>query len=296
MANTTESIMEITETKKNKTGGFMKKKFIITCFFITSIMTLSACENSSESAKIDYSLLGNSKIIEDEQVPITDSAENEEESTDGSIVTLEEGKAESYLEELEDGEQAIGSTSDAFSLQGEEIELSNEIDKTLEENSECVGYLYFSGLNEGTLITYNGDVYLDSGNYSNFTDPNTILYGSAKENKNLSDILVYSDGEFFDANPFIYVYTKDYIYEYRVFAAYSGEKEDILIKYNCYDFNVFSNYINTIYSTRSMDACLNTSLQEAVSSGWRILTIMADKEDENSCYYLHGTFSGSKER
>ena len=106
---------------------------------------------------------------------------------------------------------------------------------------------------------------------------------------------IYGNPEYFEANPFIYLYIPGYVLEFRVFAAMSGGDTDILTNTNCYDYDVFSRYIEQIYASRSMDLQKTDYLKEAVINGWRMLTISAGSStDSTNRYFVYSTYSGSQ--
>ena len=68
---------------------------------------------------------------------------------------------------------------------------------------------------------FAGCIYTESGNSKNFTDPNTVVYGHNMRNGSMfQNLHYYEDPEFFEQNPFVYIYTEDKIRIYEVFASY----------------------------------------------------------------------------
>lgn len=251
----------------------------------------------------------NGTTISDETTPLSDVATYE-----STIEVLEQGYAESFLSELEEDEQLVGSASDVFECQGQVPDFVPDWDEILATSPETVAYLVIpqAGITvpvmqkAGDQTYYDthdaygneneyGAVHLDIGNTTEYTDPNTIIYGSNDAGGPFEYLGIYGNPEYFEANPFIYLYIPGYVYEYRVFAAMSGSDTDILSNINCYDFDVFDRYVNTIYSSRSMDAQKSDYLQEAVVNGWRMLTLSAGSGTEASNrYFVYSTYSGTQ--
>ena len=224
--------------------------------------------------------------IDDESAPLSDGA-----TYQSTVEVLEEGLAESYLGDLEEGEVLVGGESDAFVCQGTVPDLKPDWDTILSENPDTVAYLvipeagitvpvmqksgdqtYYDTHNAKGNIQEGGALHLDIGNNADYTDPNTIIYGCNESGGPLEYLGIYGNPEYFEANPFIYLYIPGYVLEFRVFAATSGGDTNILTNTNCYDYDVFSRYIDQIYASRSMDLQKADYLKEAVVNGWRMLT------------------------
>ena len=247
--------------------------------------------------------------IDDESAPLSDGA-----TYQSTVEVLEEGLAESYLGDLEEGEVLVGGESDAFVCQGTVPDLKPDWDTILSENPDTVAYLvipeagitvpvmqksgdqtYYDTHNAKGNIQEGGALHLDIGNNADYTDPNTIIYGCNESGGPLEYLEIYGNPEYFEANPFIYLYIPGYVLEFRVFAAMSGGDRDILTNTNCYDFDVFSRYIEQIYASRSMDLQKADYLKEAVVNGWRMLTISAGSTtDSANRYFVYSTYSGSQ--
>ncbi len=247
--------------------------------------------------------------IDDENTPLSDGA-----TYQSTVEVLEEGLAESYIKDLEDGEVLVGGASDAFVCQGTVPDLKPDWDTILIENPDTVAYLvipeagitvpvmqkagdqtYYDTHNSKGNIQEGGALHLDIGNNADYTDPNTIIYGSNDNGGPLEYLGIYGNPEYFEANPFIYLYIPGYVLEFRVFAAMSGGDTDILTNTNCYDYDVFSRYIEQIYASRSMDLQKTDYLKEAVINGWRMLTLSAGSStDSTNRYFVYSTYSGSQ--
>jgi hypothetical protein len=247
--------------------------------------------------------------IDDDSAPLSDGA-----TYQSTVEVLEEGLAESYIKDLEEGEVLVGGESDAFVCQGTVPDLKPDWDTILSENPDTVAYLvipeagitvpvmrkagdqtYYDTHNAKGNIQEGGALHLDIGNNADYTDPNTIIYGCNESGGPLEYLEIYGNPEYFEANPFIYLYIPGYVLEFRVFAAMSGGDTDILTNTNCYDYDVFSRYIEQIYASRSMDLQKADYLKEAVVNGWRMLTISAGSTtDSANRYFVYSTFSGSQ--
>ncbi len=274
---------------------FLRRVFVSAAGIALITVTVSGCGSLDN------------KNIGDEDTPLSDTATYE-----STVKVLEEGLAESYITNLEDGEMLVGSTSDSFECQGEVPELTPDWDTILADNPDTVAYLVIPEAGITVPVMQKADdqnyydthsaegdeegtaAHLDIGNTTDYTDPNTIIYGSNEEGGPLEYLGIYGNPEYFEANPYIYIYVPGYVHEFRVFAAMSGHDTDILTNTNCYDYDIFSNYVSDIYLSRSMDAQKSEYLHQAVVNGWRMLTLSAGASTEaDNRYFVYSTYSGS---
>lgn len=264
---------------------------------VTSGMLMVGCSNTKSVQIVD-----------------SDTAKSDTATYEATVEMLEQGLAESYVTELEDGEIFVGSTSDNFKCQGQVPDYKPNWDTVKSQNPETVAYLvipqagitipvmqkegdqtYYDSHDEKGNSSEYGVAHLDIGNNADYTDPNSVIYGSDENGGPLEYLGIYGNPEYFEANPYIYLYVPGYALEFRVFAAMSGSDTDILTNTNCYDFDIFGRYVNDIYSSRSMDAQKTDYLQEAVVNGWRMLTLSAGSTtDSSNRYFVYSTYSGSQ--
>lgn len=74
-----------------------------------------------------------------------------------------------------------------------------------------------------------GTLFIDYRNTADLSDWNTIIYGHNMKNGTMfSSILNYRSQEYYDENPFLYLYTPDENYKIEVFAAYITSTDDII--------------------------------------------------------------------
>lgn len=62
----------------------------------------------------------------------------------------------------------------------------------------------------------------------------------------------FEDKEFFDENPYIYIYTPDITYVYEIFAACSVSDSHLMFAYDFWDSSDFSRFVNDISNSRGM--------------------------------------------
>lgn len=102
---------------------------------------------------------------------------------------------------------------------------------------------------------YSGCIYTENSNSMDFKDPVTVLYGHNMKNGSMFQNLHYfRDAEFFEENRFIYIYTKDSILVYEIFAAYPYDDRHILNSFDFTDEQVLEEYLKECKHPRSMEA------------------------------------------
>lgn len=115
-----------------------------------------------------------------------------------------------------------------------------------------------------------GTIYVEKYNAKDFTDPVTVVYGHNMKNGTMfADLHKYEDQEFFDNNPYIYIYSPDQALRYRVFAAVTFDDRYLLGNYNFSDPEYFQTYLDELRS--SIDGHVNTEVSVTQNTG--ILTL-----------------------
>ena len=100
---------------------------------------------------------------------------------------------------------------------------------------------------------YPGCIYTQIRNSKDFTDFATILYGhNMKDGTMFQNLHDYEDKEFFDANPYIYIYTPDKTFVYQIFAAVTFHDRNILLQYDMTVTGNRAGYINDIKACNGM--------------------------------------------
>lgn len=117
---------------------------------------------------------------------------------------------------------------------------------------------------------YPGSIYTEKYNTTSFTDPVTVVYGHELKNGTMfSELHSYTDREFFDNYPYIYIYTPDQTLKYQIFAAVAFDDRYILGSYNFMDVDDFQKYLDELRS--SIDGNVNQDVE--VTQDTKILTL-----------------------
>ncbi len=110
-----------------------------------------------------------------------------------------------------------------------------------------------------------GSLYIQQMNRSDFTNPNTVIYGHNMANGSMFAALKkYRQKEFFNENQYIYVYTPGHILTYQIFSAFVYDNRHILNSFNFFDPEKYGDFLQQ---------CLNpTSMVQQVREGMSITT------------------------
>lgn len=97
---------------------------------------------------------------------------------------------------------------------------------------------------------YPGCIYTENYNSKDFSDPQTVIYGhNMRDGTMFSDLHKYEEQEFFDENKYVYIYTEDMVYVYRIFAAYQTNNAHQLLNF---DFSKKENLLTYLENVRAL--------------------------------------------
>lgn len=115
-----------------------------------------------------------------------------------------------------------------------------------------------------------GTIYTEKYNAADFSDPVTVVYGHNMKNGSMfTDLHKYEDEEFFNNNPYIYIYLPEETLRYRVFAAVAFDDRYLLGNYNFFYQEDFQSYLDDLRS--SIDGHVNMDVNVTPATG--ILTL-----------------------
>jgi len=151
---------------------------------------------------------------------------------------LEYKQANDEYDKLNTAYVKIEAAPEIVEIDGEEV-MENPIDFAgLEaENSDIVAWIEIGAIEASYPVmqaedndfylhrtfekVYNfaGCIFLDYNNKADFTDKNTIIYGHNMKNGSMfGNLKKFKEEGVYESNPYIWVYTKDYIYKYEIYA------------------------------------------------------------------------------
>ena len=112
---------------------------------------------------------------------------------------------------------------------------------------------------------YPGCIYTENYNSKDFSDPQTVIYGhNMRDGTMFSDLHKYEEQEFFDENKYVYIYTEDMVYVYRIFAAYQTNNAHQLLNF---DFSKKENLLIYLENVRALGSELKIFDDDVVFSG-----------------------------
>ena len=143
-------------------------------------------------------------------------------------------------------------------------------------------YFYLSH-NESKEADDGGCIYTEYFNRKDFSDPNTVIYGRNVEGR-FGGLHQYQDRDFFDAHRTVEIRLEDRTLTYEIFAAYEFDDRHLIKIYDFWDKDIFSSYLETVFSQRAMDAYVDDSVQ--VTADDRIITLSTGVTGQDDRRYL----------
>ena len=132
-----------------------------------------------------------------------------------------------------------------------------------------------------------GSIYTEDYNDMDFADFNTVVYGHNMKNGSMFGTLKkYRDKTFFEQNQYINVYMPGRIMKYQIFAAYVWDNRHILLNLDFDNEAIREAYIDMIFSTRKMNANINSDL--TVTKDDRIITLSTCTGNDEERYLVQG--------
>lgn len=130
-----------------------------------------------------------------------------------------------------------------------------------------------------------GAIFTENYNHTDMEDPNTVIYGHDMKNGSMfQNLLEYQDRTFFDENREVIIYTPDAIRRYEIFAAYLYDDRHLLQSFNFNNVDVYSQYLDSIFSIRDMNSCIDTSVE--VDTDDKIITLSTCYGSQSDKRYL----------
>ncbi len=117
-----------------------------------------------------------------------------------------------------------------------------------------------------------GAIFTEDYNTKTFDDPNTIIYGHDMRNGSMFKTLhKYRDKQFLLENSDIYIYQKDRVLQYKIFAAYISDSRHLMLHFDFTDENIFRDYLKNVLTKTNISSNINTDV--AVDVGDKIITL-----------------------
>lgn len=181
--------------------------------------------------------------------------------------------------------------------------LKNPIDFTqlLSVNSDIVGWLRIRALDISYPVVqgkdndyylhrtfektdnFAGCLFVNSYNMGDFTDQNTIIYGHNMKNGSMFGKLKnFNDPEVFKKSRYFWIFTPDFIYQYRIFSASVVDKTGLTYQISFTD-DEFDQFIGRAYSNSVVD-----NQDVTVTKEDRIVTLSTCTGDDSTRFVVMG--------
>lgn len=90
-------------------------------------------------------------------------------------------------------------------------------------------------------------------NSTDFSDPNTVIYGHNMETGTMfAPLHTYEDRDFFDNHEFVYIYTPDMIRIYQIFSARYYDDRDLMLSFDFRDKASYQSFLDEIFEIRDI--------------------------------------------
>ena len=273
--------------KRTKTLGDVIRLIVMLAalaVFLYSGYTLYGFYKEYKKSSDEYDNLENSYAVDQEQ-----ESENIDNLEDDDALQSISGQEVRTV--LEDGEEKTLPV------------LKNPIDCTqlLSVNSDIVGWLRIRALDISYPVVqgkdndyylhrtfektdnFAGCLFVNSYNIGDFTDQNTIIYGHNMKNGSMFGKLKnFSDPEVFKKSRYFWIFTPDFIYQYRIFSASVVDKTGLTYQISFTD-DEFDQFISRAYSNSVVDNQGVTVTKED-----RIVTLSTCTGDDSTRFVVMG--------
>ena len=139
-----------------------------------------------------------------------------------------------------------------------------------------------------------GSIFTEDYNGKDFEDANTIIYGHNMKNGSMFKTLhKYKDKQFLLDNSEIYIYQKDRVLKYKIFAAYIYDSRHLMLSFDFEDKNIFENYLNNVLTKRDMSSNINTSVN--VTAEDKIITLSTCNNNDAQRYLVQAVLLSIQE-
>jgi sortase B len=131
-----------------------------------------------------------------------------------------------------------------------------------------------------------------------FSDIHTVIYGhNLKDGTMFSTLHNFENEELFNEDHYIFIYTEDYTFVYRIFAVYEYKAIHLLANFDYTNEYVYEDYLKGIYSTS--DPIANVRQDIEVTTENQILTLSTctsgSNYDENMRFLVTGVLLNPRE-
>lgn len=226
------------------------------------------------------------------QVRIHKAADQLDEMKDNYVEEIQEEAVEEASAEGEEAVPEAAEETEENELEGYDVpEKIIDFDALNQENEDIYAWItipgtvidypvlqkadetdYYLDHNLDGSSGYPGCIYTQYYNKKDWSDPNTVLYGhNMKDGTMFAALHHYKDPEFFEQNPYVYIYTKDRIRVYEIFAAYEFSDAHLLLTYDLDTDEGYESYLESIFENTGINNHFREDIEPDADS--RILSM-----------------------
>ena len=119
---------------------------------------------------------------------------------------------------------------------------------------------------------FSGCIYSEEPSAKDFSDPVTVLYGHNMKNGSMfANLHLFENEEFFEEHPYIYIYTPEETYVYRIYSVYAYDDRPITTSFDFEDEEVLKDYLDGTMNPRAMQANVREDIKVTTSD--KVLTL-----------------------
>ena len=139
-----------------------------------------------------------------------------------------------------------------------------------------------------------GAIYTEDYNGKDFEDANTVIYGHNMKNGSMFKSLhKYKDKQFLLDNSEIYIYQKDRVLKYRIFAAYIYDSRHLMLSFDFEDKNIFQKYLENVLTKKEMSSNIDTTVEVTASD--KIITLSTCNNNDAQRYLVQAVLLSIQE-
>lgn len=155
---------------------------------------------------------------------------------------------------------------------------------------------YYLNHNMDGTRGYPGCIYTEDFNSKDFSDIHTVIYGHNLKDKTMfSTLHNFEDEELFNRDHYIFIYTEDYVFVYRIFAAYEFDSLHLLDNYDYTNEYVYEDYLRKIYQTTDRIANVRADIQVTTADKIVTLSTCTADHDANRRFLVTGVLVNPRE-
>lgn len=156
---------------------------------------------------------------------------------------------------------------------------------------------YYLNHNMDGTRGYPGCIYTEDFNGKDFSDIHTVIYGHNLKDKTMfSSLHNFEDEELFGEDHYIFIYTEDYVFVYRIFAAYEFSSIHLRDNYDYTNEYVYEDYLKNIYRTTDRIANVKADIQVTTADKIVTLSTCTADHDSNRRFLVTGVLVNPREQ